>query len=284
MLDIKHLYTTIKDDFATDIKVGDFVISTNLYDSSVFVADPLTKTKMKTTSAVVDGVKVKKRELTTIPLLNPYTERVIKREESRLNLTVRVKNKTEEEEGYDELRLKVKKLCLLDWDEETQSYPRQSVDIIFRQRNINFAEHYADDIRYCEVSLQRGWLPNDDAKAFVKESLNTLKTLASIPPFLAFCDRKYGFLIKRSLAINRIVMPYTKPDGKKSLEKVIQENIAVLEGQAQKKIGDAVNLKEAICMEKYKPERVERAVKKAGGWDEYEAEVKEVVGYGKAKN
>jgi hypothetical protein len=242
---------------------------------------------MKTTSAVVDGVKAKKRELTTISLPNPYTERVIKpkKGESRMNLTVRAqKGKNEEEEAYDELRLKVKKLCLLDWDEETQSYPRQSVDIIFRQRNINFAELYADDIRYCEVSLQRGWLPNDDAVAFVKESLNTLKTLASIPPFLAFCDRKYGFLIKRSLAINRIVMPYTKPDGKKSLEKVIQENIAVLEGQAQKKIGDAVDLKEAICMEKYKPERVERAVKKAGGWDEYEAEVKEVVGYGKAKN
>jgi len=282
MLDINHLYKTIKEDFATDIKVGDYVISTDFYDSSIFVVDPLVKTSVVQRRGVVNGVRTKINQVVSKQLSNPYEENVIKPEGGMKNITIKAKEK--EKGSFTELRIKVKKLCLLDWDEITQTYPRQSIDIIFRQRNINFAELYGKEKKYCEYALTSKYLTNESDIAKLQEDLRILNLLISIPPFLAFYDRKYGFLIKRELKMTRVIMPFLQLDGIRNVKEVIEENVEALKEQVDKKKGDAVSLKEAICMEKFKPERVERAIKKAGGLEHYDPEEKAVVSYGKAKN
>jgi hypothetical protein len=280
MVDIKHLYETIKNDLATDVKVGDYVISTTLYDSSVFVVDPLYKEKPRQRTIVENGNRRIERFTEKVEMPNPYEEIVVKRDATEDALTIKANG--DEDGSHSEMRIKVKKLSLLSWDESTQSYPRQSIDIIFRQRTINFAEKYVGYKDFYEAVEKSDKDYYTRHKEQIAENLRVINLLMAIPPFLAFYDKKYGVLVKRKLNVVRVVLPYTVIGERECVNKVVEQNVETLVEQAHKKIGDADSLKHAICVEKFKPERVEQAIEKAGGFEQYAPEEKVVVGVGKA--
>jgi hypothetical protein len=271
MVDVEHLYKTIKDDLMTDIKKGDFVISTTLYDSSVFVVDPLFKEKKRQRTTKVDGEKKTEYFVEKVELPNPYQEFVVDGT-GRVALTVKADEETEG--AVKEMRIKVKKLSLLSWDETNNSYPRQSQDIIFRQKNINFYEKYGSTLYYWKsVIANIGGHYKEEQIADAVSNVEVLTLICNIPPFLAYHDEKYGFLVKRELVVARIVLPAKKRvDAEKLVKQEIVKNVELMMEQAERKIGEADNLHEAICMEAFKPERTFMAVKRAGGWDKWNSQ------------
>jgi len=281
MVDVEHLYKTIKNDLMTDIKKGDFVISTTLYDSSVFVVDPLFKDKKRQRTTEVDGQKKTEYFVEKVELPNPYEEIVVN---GTGRVAVTVKADEETEGAMKEMRIKVKKLSLLSWDDDTNSYPRQSQDIIFRQKNINFAEKYNSILRFWEFAVKNeGKHYNEEQIEKAVSNVEVLKLICAIPPFVAYHDEKYGFLVKRELVVARIVLPAKKRvDAEKLVKQEIVKNVEVMVEQAERKIGEADNLREAICMEAFKPERVFKAVEKAGGWDKWDSQEVVVTGVGTA--
>lgn len=270
MLDVRHLHKTIQEGMETDIQKHDFVITTVVYDSSIFVCDPIYKTKdRQTTELNAHGVRVVRHYTEEEEMPNPYTERVVDTDKtSRVKMTVKAGKNAD---ARDERRIKVRKLNLLSWDTDKNEYPRQSEPIIFRQKMVSFSEFHQDRLRYFEnlIATRPAWA----SPAWMKEAEDAvplLRFLISIPPFLAYADAKYGFLVKRRLAMSRIVLNNgwtggSSDDTKNAAKKQIEDNVAEMVAKAEARVptGD-ISFREAVVKEAMKPERVETLVNKHG--------------------
>jgi hypothetical protein len=210
MLETEHLAKTIRDGMNTDINKNDVVISTRYYDAGVFVADPIYKQKERQrTYKNEQGVKETEywnEDGEELP--NPYTEIVRDNDEQSRCKSLSVKCKGGAD-SREERRIKVKKLCLMSWDNEKNQYPRQSGNIIFREREVDFAGQYRYELEYFT-----GFLENPERYAGVvtdarlreaRKMKTLLEELVKVPPFKCFYDEKYGFLIKREIRMTQVV-------------------------------------------------------------------------------
>jgi hypothetical protein len=272
MLDIQHLHKTIQDGMETDIQVGDFVITTQEYDSSIFVCDPLFKEKARQETYInAAGNRVVRHWTEKEPMPNPYMERVVNTpKEARMKMTVKAdKNNLE---AHNERRIKVRKLNLLGWDADKGEYPRQSIPIIFRQRMVDFRQQHGYNLEYYErILADRPAYVNDKMFEQAQQSAAILRRLVGIQPFLAYADDKYGFLVKRRLAMTRIVLSgggnphHAASDVVHAAEDQVKATVnQMLAGaEARVPVGD-LNFRESIVKEAMKPERVEALVEKHG--------------------
>jgi len=271
MLDIRHLHKVIQDGMETDIQKHDFVITTVEYDSSIFVCDPVFKEKARQeTTYDAAGNRSVRHWIETTETPNPYIERVVDTDKtSRVKMTVKADKA--DTTARDERRIKVRKLNLLSWNDEKNEYPRQSEPIIFRQKMVSFNDLQRDRLRYYEniITTRPEWV----SPAWMKEAeaaVPLLRHLISIPPFLAYADAKYGFLVKRRLAMSRIVLNHgwnggSSEDTKREAVKQIETKVAEMVAQAEARVptGD-ISFRETIVKEAMKPERVEVLVNKHG--------------------
>jgi hypothetical protein len=271
MLDIRHLHKVIQDGMETDIQKHDFVITTKEYDSSIFVCDPLIKQKARQRTELNEhGVRAVRHYTEEIEMLNPYTERVVDTAlDSRVKMTVKADKA--DTTARDERRVKVRKLNLLSWDEDKNEYPRQSEPIIFRQKMVSFNDIHQHRLRYYEnlIATRPEWV----TPAWMREAeaaVPLLRHLISIPPFLAYADEKYGFLVKRRLAMSRIVLNHgwrggATYDAKNEAKKQIETDVAVMVAKAEARVPDGdLSFRETVVKEAMKPERVETLVDKHG--------------------
>jgi hypothetical protein len=271
MLDIRHLHKVIQDGMQTDIQKHDFVITTREYDSSIFMCDPLFKHAMRSRTEVNEhGVRVVVHYTEVTEMQNPYTERVVDTaRDSRVKMTVKAgKGDTT---ARDEQRIKVRKLNLLSWDTEKNEYPRQSEPSIFRQKMVDLSDEHMVRLRYYErlIANREHWVTDAWMKE-AEEAVTILRHLVSIPPFLAYADAKYGFLVKRRLAMSRIVLNEgwsgeSAEHEKTVAKKEIKTNVAYMVARADARVptGD-ISFRETVVKEAMKPERVETLVDKHG--------------------
>ena len=273
LIDLQSITRAIEDGLNTDVKEGDYVIGTGIYNSGVFVVDPVYKDKL------VRG------EYRKVKLPNPYEERVTD-SDPQSRLTISVKTYKDDPDARTERRVKVKKLNLLDWDEENNCYPRHSEYIIFREHIIDFKEKYECDLRSINYMLRE--MPTHPHVVRNKSDLERdkllLERLIEIPPFKAYSDRKYGILVKREIAMNRIILkkvkdPELRDLPKRKLRKAVEEEVEGMIKRADERKGEADNFHEAIVMEAFKPERVMNRLETYG---EEALEEHVVTGVGKA--
>lgn len=257
-LDLNALAKTIEDGFQTDVKTGDYVITTDPYNAGVFAIDPIYKQIHRQEITKVDGVKHTRHWIENGELIeNPYTEKVILRR-SRNGNTMSVKA----ENGTNERRIKVRKLNLLDWDATTNSYPRMSAPIIFRQKLLSFANEYRHELEY--FGEEREWMTQEQKETRLQRC-ELLTQLVAIPPFLCYYDEKYGFLLRRELNVRQIVMVSAPRylslyGGADVVKKEIEKEVKVFKDHIEKR-GD---IKEEVVMEAMKPSRVEGVLEKHG--------------------
>jgi hypothetical protein len=201
---------------------------------------------------------------------NPYTERVVDTaRDSRVKMTIKADKA--DTTARDERRIKVRKLNLLSWDKEKNEYPRQSEPIIFRQKMVDFSEEHMVRLRYYErlIANREHWVTDAWMKQ-AEEAVAILRHIVSIPPFLAYADAKYGFLVKRRLAMSRIVMNEgwsggSSEDAKNEAKKQIETKVAYMVARADARVPDGdISFRETIVKEAMKPERVETLVDKHG--------------------
>jgi len=244
MLDTEHLSEMVRNNVGADIQKGDFVISTHLYDSSVFVVDPIFKRNSREESP------------------NPYEEKVVR--SKTLNLSVRAK---QDPNATTEMRIKVRKLCLLRWNAESKTYPHMSQEIIFRQQLVDLKKKYTQEHAYTTDILRNrpSYIPAD-AYPQIEKNLLVLNHLRSIPPFLAFYDEKYGFLVKRRLAMAPIVLEEdTSTQVSTMVEKAVKETTDDMDKHAENRVPkENTSFYEAILQKALHPDRVESIVKKHG--------------------
>ena len=243
MLDTKHLTTMLKSGMNTEIGVGDYVISSRAYDGSIFAITPL-------------GTEQR-------PKPNPYAE--IVKPSSVINLTIKAR---EGDVGAKtELRIKVRKMNLLGWDERTQCFPIQSDFIIFRQEVVNPRIKYQHEVTFW-TNLLTNYTLNAERKKTAEDNLAVLNDLLQVPPFVCFGNDKYGVLFKTELNMTRIVREHTAHVDLPSLEKAK----VLIEGEVEKKCATLVDKhqetradrKEAIPMNVFHPDRIERMMTKHG--------------------
>jgi len=266
MIELEHLSSVIKQGLNTDIKIGDCVITTTTYDSSIFKCDRLLKHKHKYRWVIQDGRRVQEGYKETTELPNPYTERVVLTGNAHRTPGMSVKG--EGEEAYDEWRIKVRKVNLLGWDEEKNFYPYSSQEIIFRQKDINFRRDYERDLDWWRTNQDSVYM-SDDMKAEARRNIPLLEKLIEIPPFRAYYDHKYGFLVKRDLMPTRIVFPHGispfASSVKEVVEKVVDVQVKQMEAVASVRVPmTADTFREAVLQEAMKPERMEKLVEKHG--------------------
>lgn len=278
MVDIDHLAQTITEGMDTDIKEGDTVISTNYYEGGMFIVPRLTIARdRQETTRTEDGGRQVRMWVEEVPTANPYREWVRDNREDSRCASLSVKCKEGSAGAREEMRVKVRKLCLFRWCEATQSYPTQSQDIIFRSRLMSFADEHRHQTAYFRRVL------NDPALAHLGEArqeearakLRVLERLNAIPPFSCFYDDKYGFLVKRSIRPARIVVAESHPvlSVERSVDGLVAQAVAVqvatLEEhldrrEALARADGRAEFKEQIVVEAMKPERVEALLVKHG--------------------
>lgn len=215
-IEIDHLVKTIRDGMQTNISRDDVVISTRYYDAGVFVVDPIYKKRERQqTYKDEQGVKhTRYWEEDGEELPNPYNEWVKNNDEDSRCASLSVKCSEGAFGSREEKRVKVKKLCLMSWDDAKNSYPRQSGNIIFRERTMSFAHKYAYDYAYVSGFEERfkdfPQIATEQRIAETRRVKAILDQLVSIPPFPAYYDEKYGFLIKREIRMTKIVYAPTE--------------------------------------------------------------------------
>jgi hypothetical protein len=277
MVNVEHLAKTIREGMRTDIAVGDIVISTCYYDAGVFVVDPLHRiVEKQRTHRNPDGTKwVERWEEDGEEISNPYPEIVKDNDPKSRSASLSVKCKENDEGSRTEMRVKVKKLCLMRWDEETQSYPRMSQNIIFRSTTMDFAEVYKNDLNY-----YTGILTSPEKQAYLNPKMierartykAVLERLALIPPFPCFYDEKYGFLIKRELRMSKIVYAnegighqqgeVLRTGFHSHTDKAVDDLTSTME--AQMRVREASGFNNEIVEVAMNPDRVESIVEKFG--------------------
>jgi hypothetical protein len=283
MLDIDHLAKTIAEGMDTDIHIGDTVISTHYYEGGMFIVPQLSVPRdRQETTRIAGGGRQVRTWVEEVPTANPYREWVKdNREESRC-ASLSLKCKEGDLGAREEMRVKVRKLCLFRWNEETQSYPTQSQDIIFRSRVMSFAEEHDYQLRWArglmaDPARQAGL--GEARVAEVRGQLELLERLALIPPFSCFYDDKYGFLIKRTIRPARIVVAESHPQltveagiaplMREAVAVAVKAEVSVFEAHLERREALAVadgrdGFKEQVVMEAMKPERVEALLEKHG--------------------
>jgi hypothetical protein len=210
MLEIEHLANTIREGMDTEINTGDIVISTRYYDAGVFVVDPLYKqVEKQKTHKNADGTKwVERWDEDGEELPNPYTEIVKDNDENSRSKSLSVKCKGGVG-SREEKRVKVKKLCLMAWDSKKNQYPRQSGNIIFREREVDFRLIYGYELEYFTRFIERPadyqGIANDGRLEEARKMKAILEQLVKVPSFRCFYDEKYGFLIKRVIRMTQVV-------------------------------------------------------------------------------
>ena len=248
MLELQHLTSVIGQGLNTDINIGDCVITTTTYDSSIFKCDKLFKNKKE--------------------LPNPYIEMVVKTPADHRTPGMSVIAGRGELNAFEEKRIKVRKVNLLDWDEKTNFYPYSSQPIIFRQKNIDFRHDYQRELNWWRTNQDSEYW-SDEMKAEARKNIPVLEKLIEVPPFLAYYDEKYGFLVKRDLMPTRIVFPHGispfASSVKEVVEKVIDDQVKQMETTASVRVPmTADTFREAVLQEAMKPERMEKLVEKHG--------------------
>jgi hypothetical protein len=248
MVELQHLTSVIGQGLNTDINIGDCVITTTTYDSSIFKCDKLMKGKKE--------------------LPNPYTELVVKTPVGHRTPGMSVIAGRGEKNAFEEKRIKVRKVNLLSWDEEKNFYPYSSQPIIFRQKNIEFRKEYERDLNWWRTNQDSIYM-TDEMKEEARGNILLLEKLVKIPPFLAYYDDKYGFLVKRDLMPTRIVFPHGispfASSVKQVAEQVIADQVKQMEATATARVPmTADTFREAVLHEAMKPERIEKLVEKHG--------------------
>ena len=248
MLELEHLISIIGQGLNTDIKIGDCVITTTTYDSSIFKCDKLFKNKKE--------------------LPNPYIEMVVKTPRNHRTPGMSVIAGRNDEHAFEEKRIKVRKVNLLDWDEKTNFYPYSSQPIIFRQKNIDFRHEYERDLNWWRNNQDDQYM-TEAMKVEARKNIPVLEKLIQVPPFLAYYDDKYGFLVKRDLMPTRIVFPHGISPFASSVKEVVDRAVDVqvkqMETTASVRVPmTADTFREAVMMEAMKPERMEQLVEKHG--------------------
>jgi hypothetical protein len=210
MLETEHLANTIREGMDTDINTGDVVISTRYYDAGVFVVDPLYKKRERQhTYLEPDGVRrTRFWEEDGAQIPNPYIEIVKDNEETSRSKSLSVKCKG----GLgsrEEKRVKVKKLCLMAWDSNKNQYPRQSGNIIFREREVDFELIYRNELEYFTNFIENPsnyqGIANSERLGEARKMKAVLEQLVKVPSFKCFYDEKYGFLIKRVIRMTQVI-------------------------------------------------------------------------------
>lgn len=272
MVELEYITSIIRDGLNTDIKVGDCVITTTTYDSSIFKCDKLTKTKYKKRWVMRDGRRVQEPYEEEEELPNPYTERVVLT--SNRHRTPGMSVKGSGEEAYDEWRIKVRKVNLLGWDERTNFYPYSSQPIIFRQKNVDFRQDLEKSLRYWQhkATSNDAWITEEMRQEAIRH-IPIVQRLMEIPPFRAYFDHKYGFLVKRDLMPTRLVFPHgISPWGQVHAEtmmnahaQAVDVQVSQMEAVASVRVPmTADTFREAVLQEAMKPERMEKLVEKHG--------------------
>jgi hypothetical protein len=281
MVDVEHLAQTITEGMDTNIRVGDTVISTNYYEGGMFIVPQLSIPRdRQETTRDAQGNRDVRMWVEEVPTANPWREWVKDNNEQSRCASLSVKCKETDHGAREEMRVKVRKLCLFRWNEETQSYPTMSGDILFRSRLMSFADERGYDLAYTRRVL------TDPALDFLGEARRTearrhlavLERLVAIPPFPCFYDDKYGFLIKRTIRPARIVVAESHPvlsveRGVRVMDeavaKVVEAQVSVFEAHLNRREALAVadgraEFKEQIIVEAMKPERVDALLTKHG--------------------
>lgn len=276
MVDVEHLARTIAEGMDTDIKTGDTLISTRYYDAGVFVVDPLYKVRERQeTTRDADGTKrTRYWEENGEQIANPYTETVRDNDADSRCASLSVKCAKGMAGAREEKRVKVKKLNLMGWNDEANSYPRMSGNIIFRQMTMSFADTYRHTREFyaTHIASRPLWMSDEQYQGMVR-SAGVLDRLAEIPPFVCFYDEKYGFLVKRAIRMSRIVyVPVVAPTlhegramGERAVEHKVAEFVAHVDRREALAVADGrAGFKELVVMEAMKPERVEAVLEKHG--------------------
>jgi hypothetical protein len=224
MVDIKNVCEIVKQGCGADLESNDYTISTNVYDGSVFQVDSV------------------------------YTELVVKSDKK--NIT---RKAHKSEGGYEEKRVRVYKLSLLSWDEETKSFPKiSSSPFIIRQKIIDFKKMYKYEVDTLNQILKSEYA-TPKQKEQIRQYLPVFQELFKIEPFPAFYDEKYGFLVKRNINFTRIVDTSTA-DPKVAYENEIQNNVDIVKKSNKSK----EEFKEEVIAEALHPKRVEYLIEKFG--------------------
>jgi hypothetical protein len=278
MIDINHLAKTIREGMNTDVQARDVVISTRYYDAGVFVIDPLYKVRERQeTTRDADGVRhTRYWEEQGDEIPNPYEETVKDNNEESRCASLSVKCKKGSAGSRVEKRVKVKKLCLMSWDEHKNEYPRMSGNIIFRQRTLNFAEEYKHNYQYykgfVETPSSYGSIATEERLDEARRMKEVLERVMAIPPFVCFWDDKYGFLVKREIRMNRIVFApednglgkfntIRLPDPLTEMDKEVAQKVKDFEAHLDKR---NIEFGEELTAVAMCPERIEGIVEKHG--------------------
>jgi hypothetical protein len=254
-----------------DIHTGDTVISTRYYDAGVFVCDPIYKKRerQETTRDEQGNKHTRFWEEDGEEIPQPYTETVRDNDDDSRCASLSVKCARGTAGSREEKRIKVKKLNLMGWDEERNSYPRMSGNIIFRQRTLSFADTYRHSLDYFKGIAENrpAWMSDDQHENAVRYS-RILSRLAEIPPFICFYDEKYGFLVKRAIQMTRIVYaPVVAPSISSAVvvaQAQVEDKVKAFAEHIDRREATEVSFKEAVVMEAMKPDRVGVIVEKHG--------------------
>ena len=241
MVDIANVCDVVKKGYGGDLEMDDYVISTGLYDGSVFQVVREVKRDSRGREKVGEFIE------------NPYTENVVKSE--KLNIT-RKANK--DENGWDEKRVKVYKLSLISWSERTQTFPRISHPIVFRQKIIDFKQEYQWEMNTINRILndeKTTKSQKDDAKKYML----LFDELLKIEPFSAFYDDKYGFLVKREINFTPIVIGKSMSAKNYYDEEIESNRKMIMESNKSKE-----EFKEQVIAGALHPDRVEYLINKYG--------------------
>lgn len=237
MTDTHYLARIVREGLGGDLAMNDYAITTHAYDGCVFQVDM--------SCGRNGGIQP-----------NPYTARVVKSE--KLSITKRASD--DDETAWEEKRIRVNKLSLISWDSRSQKFPIISNNrIMFREQEIDFKTIYRQD-RADAVMVRDSYRSNDMERASAKSSIAVLDELMAIPPFKAFYDSKYGFLVKRKINFTRIVEPFKTLSPHTLIEDEINKNEQTILASAKSQ----PEFKRDVIAEAVNPKRIDYLINAHG--------------------
>jgi hypothetical protein len=263
MVDVEHIANILKDGMDTDIKEGDTIIGTHIYKCGLFKVSEL----KKATKERDDKGKTIYQKLP-----NPYQEFVRKNDQTSRSKNLTIKAHKDDEDSYWESRVKVSRLAMFRWDEETNSYPILGEPIIFREKIKSFAEENYWAEMYYERLLNTNdpWF-NEERKTTATKYLELIKRLSQIPPFVCYWNELYGFLVKRNVVMrqivygckNQIAEPAFSLGPERLIANEVKKTIDDFKAHLTKR-NEGSSFKEEIVKEALNPSRVEAVMDKHG--------------------
>lgn len=276
MVDVEHIAQTLLEGMDTDIQTGDIVISTNYYDGGMFIVPELKKPRRRQeTKTNAQGNKETDVWWEDVVVPNPYEENVKDNDPNSRLASLSVRTKKDDPDARKEKRVKVRKLCLFRWDEETNSYPTISGDIIFRQKLMSFADEHRFELNYyrtiVDMRERNEEIYGGERLVEARKHLELLERLVSIPPFQCFYDEKYGFLVKRKIRMNRIVCaenwtntPFVSKSIHSLINDEVKQEVKNFKEHLETRESKDVEFKEDIVRTTFRPDRIEKILEKHG--------------------